>query len=86
MINTNLDPTPITLEEIESTTIETDENTEMEKEDTDLKGSKISEEQSLLMSGTPCGPNCDSELFLLWKAISVQAASIGRSLLENSEP
>ncbi len=58
----------------------------MEKEDTDLKGSKISEEQSLLMSGTPCGPNRDSELFLQWKAISIQAAFIGRSLLENSEP
>ncbi len=86
MINTNLNPTPITFEEVDSTTIETDENTEMEKEDTDLKGSKISDEQSLLMGGTPCGPNRDSELFLLWKEISVQAASIGRSCLENSEP
>ncbi len=86
MTNKNLDPTPITFEEVESTKLETDEVTEGEQSDMEMKGSVTSDEPSLLMSGIPRGNSCDSEKILLWREISTQAASVGRSRLQNSYP
>ncbi len=81
MIANELESEPISFDGHQYTILE---SREAAKKETDFSGSGISDVKLLQMSGLPCGPDGDSERFLLWREISFQAASIGRSRLDNS--